>query len=96
MPRINPYEIKTRTIFAISFASAVLAALIVLILMIQNEQNATLVNRQNGLVNQTYARIQVCILSVTPATRTNDYIKNCYVQAEQVTHQNVLRYGDAK
>lgn len=49
-------------------------------------------NRAVGLANQTYQRTTVCILSVTPAKRTDVYIQHCYDLAEKATGQKIYRY----
>ena len=55
-----------------------------------------LVNRQVGIVNQTYLKANACIVSVQPNIRTADYVKSCYDLAEQETGTTVERYGDGR
>jgi hypothetical protein len=46
--------------------------------------------------NNTYLRLNACIVSVPPQRRTPEYVKSCYVSADQSNGTSVQRYGDGK
>lgn len=78
----------------ITAISMVLGAFAITIGLLINTRKETLINRQNGLVNQTYVRATNCFASTTPTKRTPNHVKDCYDKAEQATGQKVDRYGD--
>jgi hypothetical protein len=55
-----------------------------------------LTNREIAYENQTYLKANACIISVSPTTRTPEYVKGCYDQAEKEMHVTIQRYGNAK
>lgn len=53
---------------------------------------ATLKNRENGLVNQFYARATNCFAAVNPTQRTPEHVKWCYDEAQKATGYDGRRY----
>lgn len=87
---------KTHIIFVIFSTMAAVGAACLIGLLIQRNHTETLKNRRVGLENQFYARTVVCILSKTPAERTQAWIENCYDTAARETGVDYgTRYGDA-
>lgn len=58
--------------------------------------NTQIGNRKIGQENRTYLHANACVISVSPTTRTPQYVKACYDQAEKETGVSVERYGNAK
>lgn len=54
----------------------------------------TKINRQNGLVSQTYNRATNCFQAVPVEVRTDEYISSCYDKAEEATGTKIERYGN--
>lgn len=59
----------------------------------ERQANNVAIQSELARKNNTYLRTVSCILSVPLATRTPEYIDNCYTRAEKVTHQDVDRFG---
>ena len=53
-------------------------------------------NHKTGVSNNTYLRLNACIVSVPPQRRTPEYVKSCYDIAEKDTGATIDRYGDGK
>jgi hypothetical protein len=58
--------------------------------------NVLMTNRSLSKENNTYLRLNACIVSVPPQTRTADYVKHCYATAEQQGGRQVDRFGYGK
>lgn len=80
----------------ISAVSMVLGAFFISIVLLINLKHETLVNRQNGLVNQTYLRASNCFTAVPASDRTAEWVNICYDKAEKATGTKVERYGAEK
>ncbi len=59
---------------------------------------ASTANEQIKVARETsvYNRATACILSVPLATRTDEYIAECYTRAEQYNNVKVERFGKIK
>lgn len=55
---------------------------------------ATDKSNETGRENNTYLRTVACILSVPLGERTDDYISNCYLKAENKSGTNVDHFGN--
>lgn len=53
-------------------------------------------NHKTGMQNNTYLRLNACIVSVPPQRRTPAYVKSCYDTATKDTGVHIDRYGDGK
>lgn len=93
--RLNYKNSLPMTLYLFSFIMILAIATILCVFLIDN-RNQLLINRNNGLVNQTYTRTTTCITSVSPTLRTSEYVKSCYNLAEQSTGTKVQHYGDGK
>ena len=69
---------------------ALVAAFIVIYMMMMAHQ------LQVAKETNTYNRGTACILSVPLATRTDEYIAECYTEAENYNNVKVKRFGNIK
>lgn len=92
---IETYRRMKRELAFITFCFGMVILTLVLVgLMLMDNKNATLKNREVGKINQLYTRVTACLASVTPIQRTAPYVKSCYDRAEAETGVKATRYGD--
>lgn len=53
-------------------------------------------NRQLGKQNQAYQRLNLCIFSYPPASRTSVQIQECYTLVQKETGINLVKYNGYK
>lgn len=63
---------------------------------INSYQKQTVRNHAVGIQNNTYLKLNACIISVPPQSRTPEYVKSCYNNVESANNTTITRYGYGK
>lgn len=88
--------------FNVFLRLALLAALGIIVFLVidySKQQSVNIIEHRDQVDNNSVAnraRLDVinCIISVSPTTRTPEYVKGCYDQVEETHDIEVQRYGD--
>lgn len=83
-----PTDNKSTVLIMLIFALVMLGFAIIF--------SVLMTNRVLSQENNTYLRLNACIVSVPPQTRTQQYVKGCYDGAVAHSGKAVDRYGYGK
>lgn len=72
----------------------VMAAFVIIVFSLGVIYNATLTNRKNGKLNNSYIRVMNCILSKNATSRVQQDIEDCYVRVERDQKVKLDRYNN--